>query len=142
MSDSGVVHWDGTAWATSGALNGARAVRRHQREHAQRLRCVGSGGDEYRDYDGHTWAVSTVVPSGGVLTGVAAIDHNDVWAIGSLGNGPLVMHYAGTWSIQTIPMPTSATAVTLSSVDAYGSNSVWVSGTYYASGYYQTLIEY
>lgn len=142
VSDSGVIHWNGTSWSTSPAPNGAKAISAYSGGAPTAYDVWAVGTTNVEHYDGTSWSVSTPVPSGGALNGVVAINHSDVWTVGSVGTNPLAMHYTGNWATVSIPTPTSATAVTLYSVDAYSSKSVWIAGTYYADGYYQTLIDY
>ncbi len=142
VSDNGVIHWKGTSWATSPAPNGAKAVAVYATVSPAAYDVWAVGATNVEHYDGVSWSISTPVPSGGVLNGVAAIDHNNVWAVGNMGTNPLAMHYTGSWTTVAIPTPTAASVVTLNSVDAYSSDSVWVVGSYYANDYYHTLVEY
>jgi hypothetical protein len=152
VSDSAVIHWNGTSWVTSPAPNGARAVSVYTTgtptppstmtptPTPYDVWAVGATNIEH--FDGTSWSVSTPVPNGDVLNGVVAINHNNMWAVGNAGSNPLVIHYTGSWTTVAIPTPTSAVSVNLNSVDAYNVKSVWIAGTYYANGHDNTLTEY
>lgn len=149
VGDNGVIRWNGTNWVTSPASNGGKAISVFTTTTPVPVYDVwaagmpSSGTSNIEHYDGALWTASTPVPSGGVLNGIHAITHNDVWAVGKIGSNPLAMHYTGgSWAVVSILIPQSALSVSLASVDAYSSTSVWIAGTYYADGYNHTLIEY
>ncbi len=90
--------------------------------------------------NGTSWtSVSIPNPTGGfggVLSGVAAVASNDVWAVGSSGfdnsqgapvASTLIEHYNGTsWSIVASPNPTGGGALT--GVTAISANNIWAVG--------------
>ena len=82
-------------------------------------------------YDGTVWQVvaSPNVGTGdNVLTGVAAITANNVWAAGYSPLGALILHYNGAgWHVVAAP-----TACKLNAITAINTNDVWVVG---AMGY-------
>lgn len=83
-------------------------------------------------WDGSAWRV---VPSPGndVLSGVAAITPNDVWAVGSLSSHQprpttLIEHWNGSqWSLVNSPNP-GPLSDTLNAVAAVAANDVWAVG--------------
>ena len=142
-----IEHWNGSNWRvvaspnpagkTYVVLNGVAAIS------ANDIWAVGHSGDPSSiplqtltmHWDGTSWSL---VPSpspgtynGNVLTAVAAISANDVWAVGwyqsgSTGQegGALTMHWDGTqWTV--IPNPSRWT---LYGVTAISSNDVWAVG--------------
>jgi hypothetical protein len=73
----------------------------------------------------------------GILNATAAVASNDVWAVGTVGNGtalsailnsePLIEHFNGTqWSVVTSPVPKLGGE--LNGVAALASNNVWAVG--------------
>ena len=87
-------------------------------------------------WNGTAWSVvpSPSPRSGNWLYGVAAISHNDVWAVGqaqnpSYGSHTLSLHWDGTtWS--DIPTPSPGVSASLLGVSASTSNRVWAVGGY------------
>jgi hypothetical protein len=79
-------------------------------------------------YNGTVWQVVTspnVGTGDNVLTGVAAISANNVWAVGSSPLGALVLHYNGAgWHLVSAPV-----ACQLNAVTAITANDVWAVGT-------------
>jgi hypothetical protein len=82
-------------------------------------------------WNGSSW---TQIPSpnssktGNILTSVAAVSTNDVWAVGN-GDGPLIEHWDGkTWAISAQPA-TSQGSSSLSGVTATSANDVWAVGS-------------
>jgi hypothetical protein len=140
VSDSDVIHWDGANWSTSPAPNGAKAVSAYAATTPTAYDVWAVGTTNVEHFNGTSWSVSTPVPSGGVLNGVAAIDHSNVWAVGNVGANPLALHYTGSWTTVAIPTPISAVSVSLSSVDSYSTKSVSIAGTYYSNRNGHTLI--
>ena len=82
------------------------------------------------------------------LNGVAAISPNNVWAVGSYGNGSggftLVEHWDGTkWKVVASPNVNASPSEELLGVAAISSNNIWAVGDYYtASHIQQSLIEH
>jgi hypothetical protein len=73
----------------------------------------------------------------GILNATAAVASNDIWAVGTVGNGttlsailnsePLIEHFNGTrWSVVTSPLPKFGGE--LNGVTALASNNVWAVG--------------
>jgi hypothetical protein len=90
-------------------------------------------------FNGTSWtsvAIANPGGFGGVLSGVAAIASNNVWAVGSSGfdnsSGEpvattLIEHYNGTaWSIVSSPTPSVGGALT--AVTAISANNIWAVG--------------
>ncbi len=81
-----------------------------------------------------------------VLSGIAAISVNNVWAVGSYSNGnggfTLVEHWNGTqWKV--VASPNVNGNGSLSGVAAIAANNIWAVGSYInASNIGQTLIEH
>ena len=82
-------------------------------------------------YNGSVWQVGAspnVGTGDNVLTGVAAITANNVWAAGYSPLGALILHYNGAgWHVVSAP-----TACKLNAITAINTNDVWAVG---AMGY-------
>jgi hypothetical protein len=100
---------------------------------------------------GTTWHRVTS-PSPGTaldaLQDVAAVDANNVWAVGNSTNDnvnsqTLVEHWDGSfWSVVSSPNP-GTNSNGLSSIAVVSANNIWAVGSYYNSGVlYRTLIEH
>ena len=82
------------------------------------------------------------------LNGVAAISTNNVWTVGSYGNGnggfTLVEHWDGAhWKVVASPNINGSVSNSLSGVVAIAANNIWAVGSYNnASNLQQTLIEH
>lgn len=82
------------------------------------------------------------------LNGVAVISSNNVWTVGSYGNGngglTLVQHWDGTqWKVVASPNIKGSVSDSLSEVAAIAANNIWAVGSYNnASNVQQTLIEH
>lgn len=82
------------------------------------------------------------------LNGVTAISAQNVWAVGSEGNGngglTLVEHWTGTqWKVVASPNVHGSLSDSLSGVAAVAANNIWAVGNYFdASNSQQTLIEH
>ncbi len=82
------------------------------------------------------------------LNGVAAVSSNNVWAVGTYGNGnggfTLVEHWDGTqWKVVVSPNIKGSASDSLSGVAAITANNIWAVGSYNnASNIQQTLIEH
>jgi hypothetical protein len=146
-SDPAVEHWDGAAWVQVPAeataeneegLVGVSAVGPND------IWAVGSSGQpSFRDkqieiehWDGTAWRFSLPVQASfnNVLSGVAAVSANDVWAVGALSTGgtgrnrALIEHWNGTtWSVAAIPDPAGTDS--LSKVTAVSASDVWAVGS-------------
>jgi hypothetical protein len=142
-----IEHWDGASWSvipspnpagkTYVVLNGVAAIS------ASDIWAVGHAGDPgsiplqtlTQHWDGTSWSIipspSPGTYNGNVLTAVAAVSTNDVWAVGWYQSGPtgqeggaLTMHWDGTsWTV--VPNPSKAT---LRAITAISSNDVWAVG--------------
>ena len=94
-------------------------------------------------WDGAAWtrepSVDAGQPAGGSLDGVAAIAPDDVWAVGSYGQGApsrtLIEHRDGTsWRI--VPSPNKGPFPnSLSSVAAIAADDVWAVGTWFTKAF-------
>jgi hypothetical protein len=86
--------------------------------------------------------------SSSVMSGIAAISANNVWAVGSYSNGngglTLVEHWNGTkWIMIASPNVNGSKSDSLSGVVAIAANNIWAVGSYSnASNNGQTLIEH
>lgn len=142
-----VEHWDGSRWSvvaspnpagkTFVVLNGVDAIS------ANDIWAVGHSGDPssipfqtlIEHWNGSSWSIipspSPGTYNGNVLTAVAAISTNDVWAVGwyqsgttGQEGGALTMHWDGTsWTV--IPNPSR---LTLYGVTAISADDVWAVG--------------
>ncbi len=142
-----IEHWNGKNWSvvtspnpagkTFVVLNGVAAIS------ANDIWAVGHSGDPSSiplqtltmHWDGTNWSLipspSPGTYNGNVLTAVAAISTNDVWAVGWYQSGPtgqeggaLTMHWDGTsWTV--VPNPSRWT---LYGITATSSNDVWAVG--------------
>jgi hypothetical protein len=142
-----IEHWNGSSWSvvaspnptgkTDVVLNGIAAVS------ANDVWAVGHSGDASsiplqtltEHWDGTRWSIipspSPGTYNGNVLTAVAVVSTNDVWAVGWYQSGPtgqeggaLTMHWDGTqWTV--VPNPSRWT---LYGVTAISSNDVWAVG--------------
>jgi alpha-tubulin suppressor-like RCC1 family protein len=93
-------------------------------------------------FNGQTWQTAAVpLPAGttvGELTGVDAVSSDDVWAVGSIGQGSgsqrtLIEHWNGTaWAVVPSPNPqTGSLAVdSLTAVAGTTANDLWAVGDY------------
>jgi hypothetical protein len=98
-------------------------------------------------WNGTAWTV-VGTPNAGAgfndLNGVAAIDSNDVWAVGNAQSGStvlnLALHWNGSnWAGVATPQPGSGQFLT--GVSALGSKNVWAAGAYAnGSGVLQNLV--
>ncbi|MBF6613419.1 MAG: hypothetical protein IVW55_09865, partial [Chloroflexi bacterium] len=145
VGDSGILHYNGTAWSNDSAPNGGNGIAVHTASDAWAV-----GNTNILHYNGTAWAVSTPLPANSTLNGVAVIapssgSTTEVWAVGSNSTtNPLTMRKVGSgnWTIVPGATPVAATSAYLNSVDYFTTSSVWAVGAYYASGYNHTLIEY
>lgn len=101
-------------------------------------------------WNGRTWkqAPSPTPHASGVLTAVAAVGPNDLWATGSYHNGyggrPLAEHWNGN-SWQVVPAHTGladASDQSLNSLAVVGRNDIWAVGSYRGYAGDQTLSEH
>lgn len=156
-----VEHWNGTAWSIvpvappAGATNSYLAALS-----ALSVNDIWAAGYYFiprsgmltltLHWDGSTWSqVPSVSVSGynSYLNSVAAIAHNDVWAVGYADYGPgpirtLVIHWDGIqWAEVTDTDPRTSERV-LNGVTATSPNDVWAVGYYYDfTSAYQTFVE-
>jgi hypothetical protein len=149
------MHWDGNAWTvfpmqvTSG-LSGERLTAVSATA-SNDVWAVGQGKGFFsnrtvakiRHWDGTRWtqklcfALSASNPPDGYegeggpdtyFTGVAAAAANDVWAVGALGSGPMILHWDGrAWTTVTHPRVFPNSAV-LRGVAALRGGSIWSVG--------------
>jgi hypothetical protein len=109
--------------------------------------CITNGSQEYNNsliehWDGKTWSIVPFPadePADAELRGIAAVSHNDVWAVGYsvFPNDTLIEHWDGTrWSV--VPSPNASSASLLDSIVAISANDIWAVG----SGNYGTLTEH
>jgi hypothetical protein len=82
-------------------------------------------------WDGTKWLRYTV--TGGSLNGVLARAANDVWAVGTLSIGTLILHWDGTaWS--TVPSPNPGIGGFVNGIAVTGTSDFWAAGAYDSSG--------
>jgi hypothetical protein len=95
-------HWDGTRWT-------------------QKLCFAASASNPPEGYEGEGG-------SSAYFTGVAAVASNDVWAVGALGSGSMILHWDGqAWTAVTHPRAFPNSAV-LRAVTAAPGSGVWSVG--------------
>lgn len=95
-------HWDGTRWT-------------------QKLCYASSASNPPAGYEGEGGPDA-------YFTGVAAAASNDVWAVGALGSGPMILHWDGrAWTVVTHPRAFPNSAV-LRAVATSGGGSAWSVG--------------
>lgn len=140
------MHWDGTQWkrfdfpkgtflseVTAIAPNDVWAVGTAERvENSERFTKPLA-----MHWDGSSWR-DVPVPGRGArssLIAVAAVSADDVWAIGSPGQGgplanhPFIVHWDGKeWQAVETPAVPGANFMALRSIDAIAVNDVWVVG--------------
>lgn len=156
-------HWDGNSWSVvsspnPGLFNVFYGVTALSRTDAWAVGdyFVNTQGDRplIEHWDGANWNVVEQPLGFGdstILYGVAAINANDVWAVGSVlprdgsQQAPLLEHWDGTsWSVvSSPPIGTGLNANLLQRVTALASNNVWAVGSYTASdNTVKTLVEH
>jgi hypothetical protein len=135
------IHFDGTSWSASSAPPGASLldVRALAPDDAW---AVGRAGNpkyvEERAYaahwDGSSWTEATL-PTFSGRSGLYAIDGtaDDLWAVGYLHHGPLLLHYDGSeWSrsdaVFTRPPTMAPQRGSLTGVSVAG-RTIWVTGS-------------
>lgn len=151
-----IEHWDGTKWSIVASPNpgtsndnllGVSAVS------ANNIWAVGDYTDPgfpqqtlIEHWNGTKWKVvpsQNAGMSSNVLNGVAAISANNIWAVGSDGNGEtLTEHWNGSlWSI--VPSVNNGTGATLNAVTQVpGTSKLWAVGISTGGSILaQTLIE-
>jgi hypothetical protein len=151
-TDPAAEHWDGTSWKV---VTPARMPEDEEElldvsaAAADDVWAVGSEGQpsfndkqiEIQHWNGTAWSfVSPLQASfNNILSGVAAIASDDVWAVGDLSTGgtgrgrALVEHWNGSaWNLASIPDPAGTDS--LSKVSALSANDVWAVGSR-ASGF-------
>ncbi|HMA32851.1 MAG TPA: S-layer homology domain-containing protein [Chloroflexia bacterium] len=93
-------------------------------------------------WDGTSWAIVTSANHGtltNVLTSVAVVASNDVWAVGSYTTLTLIEHWNGSsWTV--VPSPNVGSGANyLQRVAVVGSNDVWAVGYYWTGSTFVTL---
>ena len=149
--DVHIRHWDGAMWSTvTGATIPGPSIGRRQRStmlnavttlSSTNAWTVGtavypdfSNNNVVEHWDGSSWTlVPAMGPTGSRLTGVAAVNANDIWAVGSGGFSDtaalatLIMHWNGT-AFAKVASPNSNRLNFLSGVSAASSKDVWAVG--------------
>jgi hypothetical protein len=147
-------HFDGTSWAvvpspdgTSASTSALTAVSAHAANDAWAvglsIRTNNLARTLIEHWNGLAWArlksPNPGHPANGQLNGVAAIAPNDVWAVGSSGQGApsrtLIEHWDGTtWSI--VPSPNKGPFPNgLSAIDAVTPDDIWAVGSWFTKGF-------
>jgi hypothetical protein len=84
-------------------------------------------------WDGKQWTAIPNTPLG-ILFAVSADAANDVWAVGSGGNGTFIMHYNGKqWATVNVGSPTGQSPQ-LNGVAAHSPSDVWAVGQTFSAG--------
>jgi hypothetical protein len=109
-----VLHFDGTSWSVVTAAPGV-LLQSVDAISPTNVWAVGTGlhgsGNAIEHFDGTQWTVfPTPEPGGGtftgILTGIAAVSANDIWAVGRVGGQTVTEHFDGTqWSLIASPNP-------------------------------------
>jgi hypothetical protein len=148
------MHWNGSAWSLvpvrgHGGLGAERLVAVSGAA-SNDVWAVGTGRGFYsnfaaatiRHWDGVHWTNKVCYASsssnppddyegGGpdaYFTGVSAAASNDVWAVGALGSGPMILHWDGSaWTWVTHPRAFPNTAA-LHAVATSSGGSAWGAG--------------
>ncbi len=113
-----IEHWNGTNWAIVSSPNPGTQTR------------CGTGY------------------SGNVLSSVASLGSNNVWAVGYIcgwQSRTLIEHWDGVhWTVVPSPSVAGADSSTLVSVAAVSANNIWAVGNFQVGGQYQwnTLVEH
>lgn len=144
-----ILHRDQTGWTTSpsptilGSLFAVSALNNHEAwAVGLNVGGAGSNGALIEQWDGASWHLAA---PGAATTGdnyslssVAAVSHNDVWAVGHyLGERgfpqTLIEHWNGsTWSI--VPSPNAGDGGELKAVSAWSANDAWAVGDFFSPG--------
>ena len=132
-----IEHWDGTSWTTVDAPPadptypaGGQLLAISART-ATDIWAVGrssTAGAYAEHWNGTAWTLS-LLPSGDLPSGVAAVGPNNVWATVNTQNGgnAYVEHYDGTaWTVSATRPATEYP--TLAGVAARGASDIWVAG--------------
>jgi hypothetical protein len=84
-------------------------------------------------WDGKQWTAIPHTPPG-TLFAVSADAANDVWAVGSGGNGTFIMHFDGKqWATVNVSLP-PAQSPQLNGVAAHSPTDVWAVGQTFSAG--------
>jgi hypothetical protein len=143
------LQWDGTEWtpvvvpapSSGGHLDDVALID------ANNAWAVGSYALGYTSYplierwDGAAWTMWPVTGTG-ALSGIFAVAHDDIWAVGSQSlPSPLVMHWDGAaWSVWPVPPPTGQSSA-LNSISGTSATDIWAVGsTEFISGLSGPLI--
>jgi len=137
-ADTGLLHWDGTAWTALPATSTGLLYSIFSRVSGTAKDDVWLAGltpgpqtftVAFSHYDGATWSAPTDAGLGfGEIYGLFANAKNDVWAVGKDEGNPvrgIVLHYDGTAWTHVHDDPR---ADIFAGVWASGANDVWVSG--------------
>ena len=135
------MHYDGISWSTATAPTGASLLDVRVVAPGDAWAVGRAGNPKYVEerafvahWDGSSWT-SASIPTFGGRSGLLAIDGTatDLWAVGYLHHGPLLLHYDGTeWSrsdavfARPPQMPPQRGALTGVSV---ARRTVWVAGS-------------
>lgn len=153
-------HFDGTSWSLVPSIDGPNALTSALAAVSARAIddtwAVGLSINTknlvrtlIEHWDGVAWtrvkSPNASHPANGQLDGVAALAADDVWAVGSSGQGApsrtLIEHWDGsTWSI--VPSPNKGPFPNgLSSVGAVAADDIWAVGSWFTKGFVdRTLI--
>jgi hypothetical protein len=137
--------WDGNAWTSEegphpgSETNELLAVDASEPNDVWAVGRTASGfGDDplVLRYDGTAWTEQTLPDVGGILTGVAAVAPDNVWAVGYEGdptaslNRAIVLHWDGeTWTSEDPGRAVGDGASLLSGISATSADDIWAVGT-------------
>ncbi len=127
-----IEHWNGSTWTVSSTLSLTASLR--DVLVISTTNAWATGGNTIDHWDGTTWtAVANPAPAdAGDLYALAAVNANDIWAVGRTASGSVAqsytMHWDGTaWS--RVPSPNVPPGHTeLYGVTARATNDVWAVG--------------
>jgi len=155
VGDATTCHYDGTAWTEVPSPQPRReyyeysypledvSAASHSDVWAVGARVLDNGFGVVWDslaehWNGSQWARVLELPLGQVLLGVDAVSSNDVWAVGTDGFGPMIIHYDGSaWT--SVPTPEARDGGQLAGVDSAAPDDLWAAGNHYELG---TLVEH
>ena len=161
--DTHIRHWDGASWMTVPGADiplppsGGRTHRSTGLNAVAALSPINVwavGRAQFADFSRHTliehwngssWQLVSGPTTPSVLYGIAALNAEDIWAVGASGADTLAIHWDGSdWT--TVASPNANVNNTLRGVAAVASNDVWAVGSSFnassGASVSQTLVEH
>ncbi len=138
-----IERWDGARWRVVTGVVKARSELSAAASTAPGDVWIGGSRGHHAlisHWDGHAWRAAALPPVGGssMVSDIAALGRDDVWAVGSserdLRARPLAMHYDGhRWSLVPSPSPPPAGGhgrvfAGFEAISALGPDDVWAVG--------------